>query len=152
MRTNMRFAGSGVGRGAAVVLLLGLLAPGAGCGSGRRAVHPVRGQVFAGKDKKPATGAMVMFHPVRPDDGPVYKPNGYVDGQGRFTLTTYEEGDGAPAGEYVVTLEWLPPRKSAFAPEGSDRLKGAYRDPKTSNLRFAVQAGVTNEVPAILLP
>jgi hypothetical protein len=127
------------------------LAGGAGCGS-RRTVYPVSGQVFAGKDKKPATGAMVVFHPVKEDGGPVYKPNGVVDDNGHFSLTTYAQGDGAPPGEYIVTLEWAPARQSALKADSKDLLKGAYSDPKNPKLpRFTVQSG-TNEVPVIQLP
>jgi hypothetical protein len=123
-----------------------------GC-SGRRSVYPVSGQVFVGKDKKPAAGAMVTFHPVASDGGPIYKPNGYVDDHGRFTLTTYDSGDGAPAGEYTVTLEWVPAKKSGFDAEGTDRLKGAYNNPKAPKLpNFTVQSGGKNEVPVIQLP
>src|SRR5438105_15139802 len=100
-------------RGALLLAALALLA--AGC-SGRRSVSPVSGQVFVGK--KPAAGAMVTFHPVRDAGGPVYRPNGYADAQGRFALTTYTQGDGAPAGEYVVTVEWIPAKKSPFEADG----------------------------------
>src|SRR5262245_9309643 len=106
MRTESVDApGSRIMRLPGLLLLLGALALwAAGCGSGRRAVDPASGQVVAGKDKKPATGAMVMFHPVHEDGGPIYKPVAYVDEQGQYQLTTYTKGDGAPAGEYVVTL------------------------------------------------
>src|SRR5262249_14205253 len=140
-------------RSVPALLLLGAAATlAAGCGPGRRSVSPVTGLVVAGGAKKPATGVMVTFHPVRDDGGPIYKPNGYVDEQGRFALTTYEKGDGAPAGEYLITLEWVPGKKSPFDAEGSDLLRGAYADPKKSKIRFTVQSGVSNEVPAIHLP
>jgi hypothetical protein len=124
----------------------------AGCG-GRRRVTPVSGQVLAGAGKKPASGVMVTFHPVQDDGGPVYKPNGYVDSQGRFALTTYMQNDGAPAGEYVITLEWVPAKKTPFEADATDLLKGTYSDPKKSKLpHFTVQDGATNEVPPIYLP
>jgi hypothetical protein len=138
--------------GPALLLGAALAVLALGCG-GRRSVYPVTGQVLAGKDKKPAVGAMVVFHPVESDGGPMYKPNGYVDEQGRYSLTTYDTGDGAPAGEYIVTVEWAPARKSAFEEDKADYLKGAYSDPKKSKLpNFTVQSGAKNEVPVILLP
>jgi hypothetical protein len=75
-----------------------------------------------------------------------------VDEAGAFALTTDARGDGPPAGEYVITLEWVPPRASPMEPEGADLLKGAYRDPKASKLRFTVEAAPRNVVPAILVP
>jgi hypothetical protein len=121
-------------------------------GSGQRSIYPVTGQVVVGKDKQPATGVTVVFHPVTDDGGAIYRPMGEVDANGKFSLTTYTKDDGAPAGEYIITLSWIPPRKLG-APEPQDRLKGAYNNPKTSKLpHFTVQSGATNEVPLIQLP
>src|SRR5437016_1941611 len=74
----------------------------------RKPVFPVRGQVTV--DGKPAAGATVFFYPVESDPDAI-APYGVTDANGSFTLTTYLTFDGAPAGEYVVTVRWPGPPK-----------------------------------------
>ena len=121
------------------------------CGkAGRKPVYPVHGQVFDANNR-PATGALVIFHPVQMSDPRPLKPLAYVDEKGSFALTTYENGDGAPEGEYVVTIEWRPKTTNPFAAnkEGEDRLHGRYRDPKTSKLRFKIEKQADNVLTPI---
>jgi len=58
--------------------------------------YQVTGQVTV--DGKPVPGATLVFHAV---DATNFKwqemPQGRTDAEGKFTLTTYETGDGAPA-------------------------------------------------------
>jgi hypothetical protein len=117
------------------------------CGkNGRQEVYPIEGQVFGANDL-PAAGALVIFHPVEPLQGDVDKPRGYVDDNGSFTLTTYEKDDGAPAGEYIVTVEWRPKKTNPFEKEKGDRLQGRYSNAKTSPLRATVQKEPTKLKP-----
>jgi len=122
------------------------------CGNGRKKVYPVHGQVFA-KNQEPAAGAFVIFHPVNADDSDPNKPSAYVEDDGSFRLTTYKEGDGAPAGEYVVTIEWKPRIKSAFDPNrhGKDRLDGRYSNVANSRIRFTIERKKDKELPPIHL-
>jgi hypothetical protein len=115
---------------ATVVLLL------PSCGSSRKPVYPVTGHLFL--KKKPAVGATVILHPVDAKPGDTFKPAGRVDEQGEFHLTTYSKDDGAPEGEYVMTVEWRAPKRSPFDAHQVDRLQGLYSDPKTSTLRARV--------------
>ena len=87
----------------ATFLLACLLLVPTGC-SGGQSVYPVQGQV-RWKNQIPE-GAQVVFHPVGKADKDIIRPTGQVDQDGKFTLTTYAAGDGAPAGEYEVTVEW----------------------------------------------
>jgi hypothetical protein len=86
---------------ASVPLALALLT---GCGRdknvpGRPPVYPASGQVvYKGQ---PLEGAFVSFTPT---DGLTHGASGRTDAQGRFTLTTFDPGDGAPAGRYRVTV------------------------------------------------
>lgn len=115
-----------------------------GCGGStdnRTPVFPVKGKVtVAGK---PAERAQVVFHPLA-DAGPnTPRPTGTVGSDGTFTLSTYTEGDGAPAGEYAVAIVW-PESASATggdADTGGDRLGGRYANPKTSGLKATVAEG-----------
>src|SRR5262245_11865951 len=100
-RTSEREGGGMRGR-AVTVLLVAV----AGCSSGseRVPVFPVRGQVFY--QSKPAVGAVVILNPQDASLGErlPMRPNGKVEADGSFQITTYETNDGAPAGEYKVTI------------------------------------------------
>jgi hypothetical protein len=130
----------------ALVFLAALLA--ASCGGGRPAVYPVRGRVLDAQGG-PAAGALVVFHP-RHGGGDV-KPLARAGADGVFVLTTFKEGDGAPAGEYAVTVEWPAAKKGPLDPEGPDRLRGRYRDPASPAARFTVEKRPDNEVPPLRL-
>src|SRR5687767_2841174 len=62
----------------------------------------VRGQVIY--QGNPVEGAVVTFHP-RSNDANAQRPSGLTDKDGNFTLTTGLK-PGAPAGEYVATVNW----------------------------------------------
>jgi hypothetical protein len=135
-----------------VIAWLGLTLPLVSCGKpARPAVYPVHGQVLDANDK-PAVGALVIFHPKGATGGEALKPLGYVDADGTFALTTFTKGDGAPAGEYALTIEWHPPPANPFAKkETADQLQGRYGDPQTSNLSFTVAQQPDNTIPPIRL-
>ena len=93
----------------------------------------MKGQVLY--EGKPATGAVVILHSSH-DGVDASRPRGRADANGEFALTTYETDDGAPAGTYVVTVEW---RRAEDHPEqGTELLPSAYGDPRTSKLRVTV--------------
>src|SRR5215475_11519546 len=73
--------------------------------SDRTSVYPARGQVLF--EGEPTPHALVVLHPVSAENKETPRPQGKVDADGAFTLSTYDAGDGAPAGEYVVTVQWL---------------------------------------------
>jgi hypothetical protein len=101
-------------------------------------------------DGKPAAGATVFFYPVE-TDAEALAPYGVTDANGSFTLTTYLTFDGAPAGEYVVTVRWPGPPRRGEDEQGPDRLKGRYDNPKTSKLRATVETK-PNDLPPFQLP
>jgi hypothetical protein len=136
-------------RRAGLTVVIGLALTAASC-SGHKPVFPVHGQVLDAK-QQPAVGALVFFYAAKADPKDPLKPLGKVDESGRFTLTTYKEGDGAPAGEYVITIAWPPPKKTPFEQVGGDQLQGRYSNPEKSTLRFTVENKPDNEVPTIKL-
>jgi hypothetical protein len=118
----------------------------AGCGPSRKPVFPVKGQLLDAEGK-PAIGAKVFFHRLgEADKNPVY-PVGVVDEAGAFALTTYNAGDGAPAGDYAVTVEWRPPRASPIVAPRGDRLQGRFADPAKSPFKATVGAQSTTLEP-----
>src|SRR5262245_38294847 len=97
-----------------------------GCGGARTTVYPVTGQVLV--KGKPADGAFLVFHPTGGGHKDTPRPYATADAGGTFRLTTYESGDGAPAGSYRVTVVWRPKPKSTIEAEGPDRRNGRYGD------------------------
>ncbi len=69
-----------------------------GCGESRVSVGKATGTVTM--DGKPLANVTVVFHPKA--GRPVAK--GKTNDAGEFTMTTYEQDDGAPLGENDVTV------------------------------------------------
>jgi hypothetical protein len=111
-----------------------------GCGKSgpeRAPVLPVEGVVtFEGKS---TPGAMIVLHRkgTKLDDVPA--PRAVVGKDGAFRFTTYDAGDGVPAGEYVATIAW-----HKLTGQGSDIQAGPnvlpprYGNPKTSTWEIRV--------------
>jgi hypothetical protein len=131
--------------GVSRLLLLAVLAL-AGCAkaSNRLPVYPVHGKLLVGGE--PATEAFVAFHPAPDNPAPAWTV-GQVDAEGNFALSTYVSGDGAPEGDYTVTITWKKRGGPVNEFIGPDRLKSLYADPQTSKLRFRVEKKPVNEVP-----
>lgn len=108
----------------------------------RPPLYPVKGQVLY--EGKPAAGAVVVFHGTDGAEANASRPRGKADPQGNFALSTYEAGDGAPAGDYVATVEWR--RVDVHPAQGGSLLPPAYADPKLSKLKVTVVAGTNDFV------
>jgi hypothetical protein len=105
-------------------------------------VHPVKGSVTA--DGKPAVAAFVLFTPVNESpDSKEPRPRAEVKDDGSFAISTYGAEDGAPLGEYIVTIVWEDR-------DVGDKLHGRYCDSKTSTLRATVKEGM-NDLPPFKL-
>src|SRR5438132_3037311 len=124
--------------------------------SGGKPLYPVRGEVFF--EGQPAAGALVVLHPLDDNSPAAIRPSGYVESDGSVNLTSYLTpsrivGDGAPAGEYIVTVSWLPSdvKEDLSKHPGSvlpDKLGGRYGQPDSSKLRAKVLEQPT-ELPRI---
>jgi hypothetical protein len=131
------------------LLLLGTTS----CGQGRKPCFPVKGEVFFGKDKDrvAAKGAKVSFYPLGATANDWRRSTAMVDDKGTFQVTTYEPRDGAPAGDYTITIEWHQSRRGGKG-QGPDKLEGAYSgDPTKAEIRFTVEKKKLNVVPTIEL-
>lgn len=127
-----------------LVALFSFAALSCGNGKNRKSVYPVRGQVFF--QGKPATGALVLFHEINAPASQDARPHGQVDPNGDFVLSTYAAKDGAPAGDYVVTVDWrqaIPGRGAA----GPSVLPPEYSVPQQSPLRSTIRAESNNLPP-----
>lgn len=113
----------------------------------RKPTFPVTGKVLV--NGKPAEHATVVFHPVGESGPTVVKPRGKVGADGSFVLTTYDGNDGAPAGDYLVTVElWLAGSRPDEGP--TSRLPAKFAKPDTSGLTATVNAGPTELKPFVL--
>jgi hypothetical protein len=74
-------------------------------------------------------------------------PSATVGADGSFQLTTVSAGDGAPPGEYQVSVIWSDTyREEGDLVSGPDRLGGRYADPAASGLKATVGPG-KNQLP-----
>ncbi|MFO1020524.1 MAG: hypothetical protein U0903_07495 [Planctomycetales bacterium] len=110
--------------------------------------YPAEGELRIGG--KPAFKAQVTFHPV---DGQDFdkrgaRPNGIVDANGKFKLTTYKPGDGAPEGKYCITIYWAE-NPDSIEPS-PDRLREKYLYRGNSQIFMEIKPQ-KNQLPPINL-
>ena len=113
----------------------------ASCGKKEPPVFEVRGQVLY--EGKPVPHAFVVLHPLEEPPTRAVRPSASTDKDGWFVLSSYHVEDGAPAGDYTVTVEWrkatiIDGDASALSP---NLLPPKYSKPATSGLRISVQPG-----------
>jgi len=141
--------------GAMVVCFLVVLA--SGCGRGGGKLNPVVAEgVLTWEDGKPVSQATIVFLPNDPQGK---QASGLTGKDGAFTLTTYNQNDGAVPGDYKIivtkgsasvaeTPQEKDPTKlmKEFYEKSKDGpKKGAvpdiYANPKTTPLKWRVEAG-----------
>jgi hypothetical protein len=109
--------------------------------------YPVSGRVLV--DGKPAVRAVVSFHPTAPqEDGKISVGQTMTDDDGKFRMTTFSAGDGAPKGDYIVTIvaSWVV--KEGHDVPVPDLLKGEYATKEKSTLKATVgEVPVERPVP-----
>lgn len=126
-----------------------LLLMAVGCGSsaqleGRVPVYPVQGTVtFKGN---PVEGAVVNF--VSKGDNPV--ATGRTDASGKYSLTTYDSGDGAGEGDYVVLVTKVevpavPEKEPTGYPGDKNRSKFLLPEKYSNSIQSPLTAEVTKE-------
>jgi hypothetical protein len=120
------------------------------CSAGGGGLNPVHGKVFY--KNQPLKGALVTFHPKGPTDLNTVRPVGLTGEDGTFSLTTGQK-EGAPAGEYVVTLicsEEVKPKGKKLTlerPDTRDRFGGTYAKQETSKIKVEIKKGVNQLEP-----
>jgi hypothetical protein len=124
-------------------LMLGLIVSGPlllGCGpqSTNKPTYPVVGRVLV--DGQPADYLAVNVEPADGKLDPEHPTvsSAFTDADGRFSLSTYVQGDGVPEGDYVLTFMWGQLNLISMNYGGPDKLKGRYQSPKDSKVRFTV--------------
>lgn len=142
-----------------VLFFAGLFIVGCSKQDGKLPVYPVTGTVTY--QNNPVEGATVIFS--IPGNKQAKAATGLTDSQGRFTLSTYSNGDGAAAGEHQVTVtkytggggesnESLTMEQAAKQAEKKDSSQPAskselplkYSEASTSELKFTVSESGEN--------
>ena len=116
----------------------------------RKETFPVTGEVFV--DGKPASGVQVTLNDVKGFDQehPTFS-QAMTDDNGKFAVSTYEQADGVPEGEYIVTFMWGQLNMINMQYGGPDKLKDRYVDPKKSTYRIKVQSGTPADMGRVEL-
>lgn len=111
-----------------------------GCSDGdaRPDLHQVQGKLTI--NGEPAAGAMLVFHPAQGEefDARGSRPRAKVDEDGNFHVTTYQSGDGAPAGDYQVAILWFDNPDSSTP---WNKLGKRYANPSESDISVTVEEG-----------
>jgi hypothetical protein len=122
----------------AAAAALALVAASCG-GPKRKPTYPTEGTLLIGG--KPAGGVTVFLYSTDPAETEPTRPYATTNPDGTFSLTTSAANDGAPEGEYVVTVIYEPldsplARAKRAKPPPFDK---KYSDPKSSPLRVRVE-------------
>ena len=95
---------------------------------------------------KPLAGVILIFHST--DVNQKIKSQATTDNDGKFVATTFKTADGAPEGDYTITIV-VPSNESdssredaategQFRKEGPVRFPSKYQNPATSPLKVKV--------------
>jgi len=114
-----------------------------GCGGGdgivRLPVHPVEGQIT--RNGKPLANALVALHP-KGGDSRAITARGQTDENGNFKVTTYDQNDGAPEGDYAVTVQYYQLVKTGSSAEpGPNVLNPKISSPNQTDIVVKIAAG-----------
>ena len=100
---------------------------------------------------KPVANADIVLFPEDSSWPETVRPRARTTADGTFEVWTYEQGDGAPAGSYRVTLVR---HEVGFSGEAvvakPNDLPRQYERPDSNDLRITISAG-ENQIPGISL-
>jgi hypothetical protein len=119
--------------------------------SNRVVVHRAQGK--AEFDGAAIPNAVICLYPVELKLKDCAPPQGTVKPDGTFVLGTYGKDDGAPAGEYKVTVQWfekLDFKDLELGRKPKNLLPPKYASAETSGLIVRIEKG-ENHIPAIML-
>lgn len=125
-----------------------------GCGGEepfRKATSPVKGKVTV-DGAAPGSEIQIVCHFLGTADTqhPTYS-QAATDAEGNFSISTYEAGDGIPAGDYVLVFTWRDYNVMARSYTGPDKLKNRYSDPMTSPIKLTVKDGEPLDMGVVAL-
>jgi hypothetical protein len=103
----------------------------ASCSNKGLPLYSVHGRVLL--DGKPMAGAMVILHPVGDVGLNGLKPRALADADGWFKIYTYVVGDGAPAGNYAVTIQPKRPKQLNTTAKSKGAKRQAHASERATN-------------------
>jgi hypothetical protein len=129
-------------------ICLSLVALVSGCGKSRPEIKnklplfPVTGKVVM--DGQPMVGATIIFNPVTPfpEKSAPQLPHAVVGDDGSFTASTYQKDDGAPAGDYKITVSWRGNVEGLSNEQKDDlpeKAPDSMQTPRTSKIRVKIK-------------
>ncbi len=102
--------------------------------------YPVNGTITL--KGTPLANALIAFHPVDTSNPLATTARATSDASGNFSLSTYDALDGAPEGEYRVTVTCYKPIGSGSSLEpGPNILPNKYARPDSTDIRIRVAKG-----------
>jgi len=112
-----------------------------GCGEKRPdgprvPTFPVVGQIIV--DGKPPDYLSVNLEPQFEKAAVIPASAAFTDKDGKFTVSTFETGDGAPPGKYKLTFMWGQINLLSGQYGGPDKLKGRYKKAADSKIEVTV--------------
>lgn len=136
-------------RAASCMVILFLSACGSDQPGGERyETFPVTGQVYI--DGAPAEGVAVVFHDAEAlDKAEEMQPSATTDKDGNFKISTYQQSDGVPEGDYVLTFFKKKFDMLKMQYLGDDELEGRYSNPKKSEVKVSVRKGEPNDLGTV---
>jgi hypothetical protein len=144
-------------RGSVLALAAAMLFAASGCGSAQDPnqlpVFPATGKIsFKGAVPDGAYVALHSKTKVKAPNGQEVVPTAQVKPDGTFDLSSYAANDGAPPGEYKVTVQWHKTVKPAGGDPtlGPNLLPPQYSRPDTSPLTVVIAAGPNQLNPIVL--
>jgi hypothetical protein len=114
---------------------------------------PIPTQQISGRvlyDNKAAEGVAVYLGPIQAPTIPDIpaNPHGVTDKDGRFSISTYGQNDGAPKGKYQLMMMWVD--ESSKLESKPERFFGWY-DSVNSKIMVDITDG-ENAIPDIKVP
>jgi hypothetical protein len=110
-----------------------------GCGPVHPELHQVRGKVTF--NQQPIADALVTLHPLQGNLSPL--PIAYTRADGQFEISWLGQGDGAPSGDYAITITWkqLIQQGEEKVRSGKNLLPAKYADPQKTPWRCSIKPG-----------
>lgn len=115
-----------------------------------KAVYPITGVVTV--DGVPQEGLQFKLHDeAGPDPAKPTFPSGFSGADGKLSISTYADGDGASAGTYKVTILWQEFNPLSMSFGGPDKLNGRYGDAATAEIKWTITESKMNDMGTIAL-